>query len=262
MYGKIAIAALLGLGVAHADNGVSGDYDFYVLEQSWQPEFCHGQYDTWPGCSKPAVFGQTHMTLHGLWPQYKVDRQGKSYPDTCLSTCKYPADLSQDVVKSLVDDLDKYWPDCKVQPGPDGIDFWGHEWNKHGTCSGLSQQVYLQSAMDTLQKVGTPDAIVNNVGKEAKVSDIQAGYGGADMVVLNCEGGKYLFGTSTCWAKNSDFTVGEQIKCENVQADDACTGETVIIQGFPSEGESYPILRATGSNEPSNRQTSRKLMFV
>ncbi len=40
-----------------------GQFDFYLLNLSWSPEFCHGHPDA-AECSQHRAF-----TLHGLWPQ-------------------------------------------------------------------------------------------------------------------------------------------------------------------------------------------------
>ena len=41
---------------------------------------------------------------------------------------------------------EKYWPTC--QSGGSNEDFWSHEWSKHGTCTGMSQEDYFSTTID------------------------------------------------------------------------------------------------------------------
>jgi ribonuclease T2 len=89
--------------------GKPGEFDFYLLNLSWGPEFCSIQ-GTRPGCVAPRGF-----VTHGLWPQnndgsYPVfcsERQGPLHPEQNL-------DITPD--RSLLQ----------------------HEWSKHGTCTTLA----------------------------------------------------------------------------------------------------------------------------
>ena len=60
------------------------------------------------------------FVLHGLWPQFNV-----GYPSNC-SNAKLPA-----AVKAQFPDL---YPSAAL---------YDHEWEKHGTCTGLSPEQYL-----------------------------------------------------------------------------------------------------------------------
>jgi hypothetical protein len=57
----------------------------------------------YPGCTDPATYMQTHLTIHGLWPQY--------------SSGGYPATCTTEVFNALVpyeigwDTMVTYWPD-------------------------------------------------------------------------------------------------------------------------------------------------------
>ena len=64
------------------------------------------------------------FVVHGLWPQYE-----QGFP----SFCQVPAPrLDRDIVGSVLD----------LMPSPRLI---FHEWDRHGTCSGLSQHGYFEA---------------------------------------------------------------------------------------------------------------------
>ena len=49
------------------------------------------------------------------------------------------------LVEDLLGELDQLWPTCS---GSDNsTQFWGHEWSKHGTCSGLPVHGYFETAL-------------------------------------------------------------------------------------------------------------------
>ena len=93
----------------------------YVLAVSWQPAFCEG-HAAKPECASQTSdrFDASHLTLHGLWPQYE-----KGYPESCATSFQL---APQTVAKVL-----------PIMPSPKLIE---HEWQKHGTCSGLSSEQY------------------------------------------------------------------------------------------------------------------------
>src|SRR5437868_2714670 len=103
-----------------------GKFDFYVLALSWSPSFCEAAGDRaqgQPQCgARPYAF-----VVHGLWPQYE-----KGFPEYC----QVPAPrLDRNIVSSMFD----------LMPAPRLI---FHEWDRHGTCSGLSPRGYF----DTVRK--------------------------------------------------------------------------------------------------------------
>ncbi|MGA7974464.1 MAG: ribonuclease T2 [Pseudolabrys sp.] len=98
-----------------------GRFDFYVLALSWSPSFCAKQAPARrarePQCSgRPYAF-----VVHGLWPQFE-----HGYP----SYCQVPAPRLD---RALVDKALALMPSRPLIY---------HEWNRHGTCSGLSPQAY------------------------------------------------------------------------------------------------------------------------
>lgn len=73
-------------------------------------------------------------TLHGLWPQWgeSCSREKFDYNE----------------ISDLADKLNEYWPSCNGS----SKDFWSHEWEKHGTCSGMSQHDYFSKALELVQQ--------------------------------------------------------------------------------------------------------------
>merc|ERR1711924_323185 len=80
-----------------------------------------------PGCT-------SGWTLHGLWPQWA---------ESCTSEKFDPNQVS-----SIRSDLEKLWPSCAGS----AESFWYHEWEKHGTCSKMSQLSYFKKALSLLQQ--------------------------------------------------------------------------------------------------------------
>ena len=111
-----------------------GKFDFYVLALSWSPSFCEAAGDRaqgQPQCgARPYAF-----VVHGLWPQYE-----KGFPEYC----QVPAPrLDRNIVSSMLD----------VMPAPRLI---FHEWDRHGTCSGLSPRAYFETVRKARAVVKIP----------------------------------------------------------------------------------------------------------
>jgi ribonuclease T2 len=104
-----------------------GQFDFYVLNLSWSPEFCHS-HPTAAECAQHRSF-----TLHGLWPQ----NNDGTYPEDC-SDAPGPANPSQYA--------DIYSDASLLQ----------HEWQTHGTCSGLAPDTFLSLARRAEQSINIP----------------------------------------------------------------------------------------------------------
>jgi ribonuclease T2 len=127
-----ALALLVALGsLGYAQDrrqNEPGQFDFYVLALSWSPSYCAANAEQPfrrpdPQCGpRPYSF-----VVHGMWPQYD-----RGFPEFC----QVPAPrLGRGVVGSMLD----------LMPSPRLI---YHEWDRHGTCSGLSQSAYF----DTIRK--------------------------------------------------------------------------------------------------------------
>ncbi|KAJ4753425.1 Ribonuclease T2 family protein [Rhynchospora pubera] len=118
------------------------DFDFFYFVQQWPGSYC----DTKRSCCYP-VTGKPDpiFTIHGLWPNYNDG----SYPSNCDRQNDFDAREIEDLEKTM----QKYWPTLAC-PSSDGLKFWGHEWDKHGTCaeSQLDQHSYFLSALNLYKK--------------------------------------------------------------------------------------------------------------
>ncbi|MEC5160564.1 ribonuclease T2 family protein [Janthinobacterium sp. CG_S6] len=118
-------------GGGHEQAGVAGQFDYYTVALSWSPSYCATRQDT----NQCASGRQLGFVLHGLWPQYV-----NGYPQNC-STAPLPADVRQ-----------KY---AAIYPSP-GLA--GHEWSKHGTCSGLAPAAYFDLSRELKERITIPPA--------------------------------------------------------------------------------------------------------
>jgi len=217
------------------DYGTSGEFDLYVLAQSWSAEFCYpSSHRQYPGCQSPTEWQRSNLTLHGLWPQY-VNASGEhAWPQCCNST--YSSELNDSVVSDELSELQLYWPNEQNPSGqPVSATLWAHEWSKHGTCSDYSQLAYLQHAISLMQQLHTPSLITDNIGGSIDTSKLEAAYTGGTacgddscMVWLQCSDG-YLTEVHTCWSRQL-----QQIQCPKLVLSDAgrCTGSKVKISKF------------------------------
>jgi ribonuclease T2 len=104
-----------------------GQFDFYVLSLSWSPSFCAAAADSNRNGGAQCGARPFSFVVHGLWPQYE-----RGFPEYC----EVPSPrLYHGIVSSMLD----------LMPAPRLI---YNEWDKHGTCSGLSAQTYF----DTIRK--------------------------------------------------------------------------------------------------------------
>jgi ribonuclease T2 len=110
-----------------------GEFDHYVLALSWSPSFCEAAGERAPKqqCGeRPYAF-----VVHGLWPQYD-----KGFPEYC--TVPAPR-LDRNIVSSMLD----------LMPAPRLV---FQQWDKHGTCAGVSPRAYFDSVRKARAVVKIP----------------------------------------------------------------------------------------------------------
>ena len=73
--------------------------------------------------------GQSRWSIHGFWPQYNKH----SYPQWCDKN-RYKQ-FNTSIIEPIRSILNDDWGVCQSWKGTSDVDFWKHEWEKHGTCT-------------------------------------------------------------------------------------------------------------------------------
>jgi ribonuclease T2 len=118
----------------HRASGVAsepGDFDYYLLTLSWSPTYCLVHPNDRSECARKG-YG---FVLHGLWPQFNAG----GYPENCVPDA--PLSQQAEAVGRTV------YPSPKLLR---------HEWQRHGTCSGLEAADYFRTADRALAVVRIP----------------------------------------------------------------------------------------------------------
>ena len=113
-----------------------GQFDFYVLALSWSPSFCEASAERGREAREQCSARPYSFVVHGLWPQYE-----RGFP----RNCQVPAPrLNREIMSSMLD----------LMPAPRLV---YHEWDQHGTCSGLDAQAYFDLVRKARGAVKIPD---------------------------------------------------------------------------------------------------------
>jgi ribonuclease T2 len=133
---SIAVLAMM-LGFAGGQDrrqNAPAQFDYYVLSLSWSPSFC----ETATGNARRRQCGARPFSfvVHGLWPQYE-----RGFPESCLVP---PPTLERNIMRSMLD----------LMPAP-GLVY--HEWDQHGTCSGLEPREYFDLVRTARERVRIPE---------------------------------------------------------------------------------------------------------
>jgi ribonuclease T2 len=137
----LALSGIVAAGAASAQDrrqNAPGEFDYYVLSLSWSPSYCEDAEERGnTGRSQQIQCGGRPFSfvVHGLWPQYE-----RGYPEYCQRPSPR---LDRDIMSSMLD----------LMPAP-GLVY--NEWDKHGTCSGLSQRAYFETIRKARAAVKIP----------------------------------------------------------------------------------------------------------
>lgn len=166
-----------------------GDFDYYVMSLSWSANWCalEGDARQSPQCSANAGFG---WILHGLWPQYET-----GYPAHCPTNERPP---SRQQTADMADIM-----------GTSGLAWY--QWNKHGTCAGLSATAYFALARTAYEKITRP-SVLRRIDREISLPatlieevflrenpDLSA-----DQITITCKQG-YIQEARICLTHDLDF---------------------------------------------------------
>ena len=194
-------------------------FGLYVLALSWSPNFCCSHSKTDQCDAMAGSFAATHLTLHGLWPNYNDEQEKQfhaAYPQFCgdFKRCKNSRDRSCSPDPSSIPADMK-----KLGPGYVGDNYFlaNHEWPKHGSCSGLDAKQYFQAAVDSMKKrpnEGTPDALRNAVGKSISLTELQNSFGiPATSVMLSCDSNCRLEQVELCLGRDEKGNPTDPVPC-------------------------------------------------
>jgi len=166
-----------------------GEFDYYLLNLSWSPEFCATHNS--PECGRGLGF-----VVHGLWPQ----NDDGTYPENC-SNAPGPSNPQQytDLIPttSLI----------------------AHEWQTHGTCSGLAAEAYFATIRKADQEVHIPSGIgsgsdASGVSPSQFIARFASAYPSfpAGSILLSC-GNNRLTAIEICMTKDL-----QPEACQNIRS--------------------------------------------
>ena len=165
-----------------------GDFDYYLLTLSWSPEYCATH--TSPECAAHPGF-----VVHGLWPQ----NNDGTYPENC-SNAPGPTNPQGDT---------------DLQPTVSLVE---HEWQTHGTCSGLAADAYFNTIRQAFHEIVIPPTLTHVQSPETVSPQLLLQQFAsanpkipANAFVLSC-GNNYLTAVEVCLTKS---LAGES--CPNVK---------------------------------------------
>ena len=169
----------LGRGDGSTDAaGVPGEFGLYLFAQSWAPRFCctNGKQ-----CRAGGMAGVEDLSPHGLWPAYHEAQKGsggRTYPQFCTA----PSTTDRAATNGRRE---------------------RHEWEKHGTCTGLgSAAAYFaeEAALtDCDELAGCRDLLEDSAGGPLAVGELLAELGGERRAAVMSDKVCRLVELTTCW---------------------------------------------------------------
>ncbi|CAK0878850.1 unnamed protein product [Prorocentrum cordatum] len=177
----------------------SGHFQRWVFAFMWQPtwsfdECLDGSTPLAPWL-KNDTFAVTHLSLHGLWPEYYPQgRNGSLWPQYCVGpagdfhNCNPPKAADCQVSASTVAQFNTtdLWQSSGMEYA------WGtlaaHQWSKHGSCTGWNESHFFQVTYDTydrLRRTSGAKAIEAAAGTDVPRSSMQKGFGKSAALVCD-----------------------------------------------------------------------------
>ena len=128
------LAATSALARSQGGHTTAGRFDYYLMSLSWSPSYCLTHPDESEQCGRKG-FG---FVLHGLWPQ---NRNG-SWPQHCATHTAPDA--------ATIDHTLAFMPNRRLIE---------HEWQTHGSCTGLDPMAYFDTADRAFAALAIPPAL-------------------------------------------------------------------------------------------------------
>ncbi|MBT3339105.1 MAG: ribonuclease [Anaerolineae bacterium] len=158
-----------------------------MMALSWSPDYCASNGSNDP--QQCSIGKKLDFVLHGLWPQYE-----SGYPSYC-STESMDYDL-----------IDEYWG---LYPSEKLFD---HEWEKHGTCTGLTPEGYLLWSQELKEGLEIPAAFDSPLepfrtdAEELKEAFIETNpeFSEDSFAVYCSDSGRFLKEIFVCYEKDGD----------------------------------------------------------
>lgn len=165
-------------------------YDFLVLALTWSPSYCEteGENANRQQCADGRDLG---FVVHGLWPQFE-----SGWPEFCAH--EGPNRVPDSLVRQYLD----------IMPS---AGLMGHQWRKHGSCTGLDQRDYFRLVRAAHERVAVPERFeapprARGIAPESVEAAFLAANPGmkADGIAVSCDG-RHLSEVRICLTNDLEF---------------------------------------------------------
>ena len=170
-------------------------FDFYVLALSWSPTWCAAN-DRDARTEQCDLDADNRFVVHGLWPQFE-----RGYPASCRAD-------ERDVPRRYADAL------LPIMPSRRLIE---HQWDKHGSCSGLSQVEYFATLAHAWKRVAIPGKLKRlRRGERIPPDEIEALFSIANPglteagIAVSCKRGQ-LAEVRICMDRNLQYRACQEV---------------------------------------------------
>ncbi|XP_054003039.1 ribonuclease Oy [Hylaeus anthracinus] len=234
---------LLFLSILYGHAIAQSNFDVLIFTQHWPQTVCYLWKESSAShtCSLPR--DNDEWTIHGLWPS-EYHKLGPQF-------CNRSLPFNETALKPLWSQLQEKWID--VEYGRESSSLWKHEWEKHGTCSTMLENVntevkYFKKGLDLLSQYDMKNVLAkaqilpgNSYAMTDIFNAIQRILGKRGTVI--CQKDKktkksYIFEIRICFNKNFEL-----IDCDGVYGYPTnCDRSTNVI--YPGEvPHNYHVVR-------------------
>eukprot|EP01065_Artemidia_motanka_P018761 TRINITY_DN2210_c5_g1_i1.p1 TRINITY_DN2210_c5_g1~~TRINITY_DN2210_c5_g1_i1.p1 ORF type:complete len:327 (+),score=48.14 TRINITY_DN2210_c5_g1_i1:91-1071(+) len=225
-----------------------GNFETYTFALQYTPEFVQGYCTGAVPPNIPGSYAETHLTVHGLWPNYDSSKHsGHTWPQWCKRTdadftkCQSapsgPSYCSPSASTLAKFNTSSAWQTYALEYAfSDSLA--AHEWSKHGGCTLWDQSQYFTQIATLHAHVSQMTGfklVTTNHGKSVNPDDLRTAFAsdlGGTKAALKCTSCKL----SEVWigyeATPSTYDV-DTTKPSDVSAQDTCTScKTIDIIGY------------------------------